>query len=87
MDLVSVFGFLGAVTASTIFFPQVWVAYKTKSTKDLAWLTITIGILNGFFWVSYGILKSDPFIYVTNILLFTATVMLAVLKRKYDRNN
>ncbi|MBI4177445.1 MAG: PQ-loop repeat-containing protein [Candidatus Aenigmarchaeota archaeon] len=85
MDLASVFGLLGAITASTIFFPQVWTAYKTKRTKDLAWLTIIIGILNGFFWIAYGFMKSDPFIYVTNILLFTATVALATLKRKYDK--
>lgn len=57
-----------------------------KKTKDLSWLTIMIGTLNGFFWVVYGLLKSDPFIYVTNVLLFTATALLVVLKKKYDPN-
>ncbi len=82
-DLASIFGLLGAVTASTIFFPQVFRAWKTKRTKDLSWPTIIIGMLNGFFWIAYGVLKSDPFIYVTNILLFIATTALAVLKKKY----
>ncbi|MBI4167865.1 MAG: hypothetical protein HY515_02810 [Candidatus Aenigmarchaeota archaeon] len=83
-DLASIFGLLGAVTASTIFFPQVWKTWKTKRTKDLSWLTIIIGMLNGFFWIVYGLLKLDPFIYVTNTLLFIATTLLAILKKKYE---
>ncbi len=85
MELSAIFGLLGAITASTIFFPQVLQTYKTKRTKDLSWLTIIIGIVNGFVWVIYGFMKSDPFIYVTNILLSIATITLAVLKKKYDR--
>ncbi len=85
MELSAVFGLLGAITASTIFFPQVLQTYKTKRTRDLSWLTIIIGILNGFVWTIYGLMKSDPFIYVTNILLSIATLMLAVMKKKYDR--
>lgn len=84
VDLAPLFGLLGSITASTIFFPQVWWAWKTKKTKDLSWLTIIIGVLNGFFWIVYGVLKSDPFIYVTNTLLFIATFILAILKKKYD---
>ncbi|MBI2085318.1 MAG: PQ-loop repeat-containing protein [Candidatus Aenigmarchaeota archaeon] len=85
MELSAIFGLLGAITASTIFFPQVLQTYKTKRTRDLSWLTIIIGILNGFVWTIYGLMKSDPFIYVTNILLSIATLMLAVMKKKYDR--
>ncbi len=83
-DLASIFGLLGAITASTIFFPQVWKTWKTKRTRDLSWPTVIIGMLNGFFWIAYGLLKSDPFIYVTNILLFIATALLAIMKKKYD---
>ncbi|MBI2075864.1 MAG: hypothetical protein HYT72_01280 [Candidatus Aenigmarchaeota archaeon] len=83
VDLIPVFGLLGSITASVIFFPQVWKAWRTKRTEDLSWLMIAIGVANGFFWIVYGFLKSDPFIYVTNTLLFSATIMLAVLKKRY----
>ncbi|MFH0889559.1 MAG: SemiSWEET family transporter [Candidatus Aenigmatarchaeota archaeon] len=82
-DLTAVFGLLGAITAATIFLPQVWKAYKTKKTKDLSWLTIAIGILNGIFWIVYGLMKTDPFIYVTNLVLLSATISLAFLKNRY----
>lgn len=85
MDIASAFGLAGSITASVLFFPQVWKAWKTKETDELSWLMIGIGILNGFIWTVYGLLKSDPFIYVTNVLLMTAIVMLAALKRKYDK--
>lgn len=85
MDLTFIFGLLGSVTASTIFLPQVWKAWKTRKTRDLSWLTIFIGMLNGFFWIIYGFLRSDPFIYATNTLLFGATACLALLKRRYDK--
>lgn len=85
MELVSLFGLLGSVTAASLFFPQVWKAWKTKRTENLSWLTILIGIFNGLVWTSYGVLKLDPFIYITNVLLMTALVILALLKNMYDK--
>ncbi len=84
-SLAPVFGLLGSITASTIFLPQVWKAWKTKRTGDLSWFTILLGIANGLLWITYGFMKSDPFIYVTNILLFSATSTLAVLKNRFDK--
>ncbi|MBI2675991.1 MAG: PQ-loop repeat-containing protein [Candidatus Aenigmarchaeota archaeon] len=84
-EWVSFFGLLGSITAASLFFPQVYTAWRTKKTHDLSWLMIVIGMSNGFFWVIYGLFKTepDPFIYVTNAFLFTATAMLAFLKKRY----
>lgn len=82
-DIASLFGLLGVITASSLFFPQVWASYKTKKTHDLAWSFIIIGILNGAFWIIYGLLRFDPIIYVTNILVFIGVLLLAVLKKKH----
>lgn len=83
VDVVSLFGLLGSLTAASLFFPQVWTSYKTKKTHDLSWFGITIGMLNGVFWIGYGLFRTDPFIYVTNILLFSGAFLLMILKRKY----
>ncbi len=83
VELVSVFGFLGAITASCLFFPQVWESYRTRKTHDLAWFGIFIGMLNGVFWFVYGLLKADAFIYVTNAIFFLGVFLLMALKRKY----
>lgn len=77
------FGFLGSVTAASLFLPQVWKSYRTKETQALAWSGIILGMLNGLFWVIYGLLQGDPFIYVTNSIFFVGVFLLMMLKRKY----
>ncbi len=77
------FGYLGSIFAALIFFPQVWTSFKTKKTKDLSWMGIVIGMLNGISWVVYGLLKGDPFIWVTNSILFVGAFLLMILKKKY----
>lgn len=81
--LETIIGFSASILAASLFFPQVWASYKSKQTDDLAWAGIYIGMLNGFLWICYGFLKADPFIYVTNMALFTGAFMLFLLKRKY----
>ena len=81
--LLPIMGFLASTTAASLFFPQVWSAWRRKRTCDLSWLMILIGVANSCLWLLYGLLKSDPFIYVTNSLGFIATAMLFLLKRKY----
>lgn len=81
--MTPLFGLLGSITASLLFFPQVWVSFKTKKTHDIAWSGILIGMLNGFFWIVYGLMKMDPFIWVTNVILFIGASLLLVLKKKY----
>ncbi|MEK9156692.1 MAG: SemiSWEET family transporter [Patescibacteria group bacterium] len=79
----SVVGILGSLTAASLFFPQVYVSWKAKRTGDLAWFGIIVGMLNGVFWSTYGFLKMDPFIYVTNSILFLGASLLMLLKLKY----
>ena len=82
-NLEIIFGVLGSITAALLFFPQVLASYKSKKTHDIAWFGIAIGLLNGFFWIVYGLFKSDPFIYITNIVLFIGAFLLFLLKKKY----
>ncbi len=82
-NVASLFGLLGAVTASSLFFPQVWASYKTKKTHDLAWSFIIVGMLNGVFWIIYGFLRHDLFLYATNAVLLIGAFLLAVLKKQH----
>ena len=83
VDVATIFGLFGSITAASLFFPQVYTSWKTKKTHDLAWFGIIIGMLNGIFWIVYGLFRLDPFIYVTNTVLFTGAFLLMILKRKY----
>lgn len=83
INFTSIFGLLGSITASSLFFPQVWTSYKTKQTHDLAWTGIIIGLFNGLIWIIYGYLKQDYFLLITNVLLFLGAFLLFLLKRRY----
>ncbi len=83
VEFESVVGVLGSITAASLFFPQVYVSYRSRQTRDLSWFGIVVGMLNGVFWTTYGFLNADPFIYVTNAILFVGASMLMLLKGKY----
>jgi uncharacterized protein with PQ loop repeat len=82
-SLASIFGFCGSVTAACLFLPQVWASHRTKKTQQIAWTSIVIGLTNALFWTIYGLMKNDPFIYVTNIVSFFGAFLLMLLKRKH----
>jgi len=81
--IASLIGLSGSVTAACLFLPQVWSSHKTKQTQQIAWTSIFIGLLNAVFWTTYGLLKHDPFIYVTNILCFSGAFLLLLLKKRH----
>lgn len=87
LALETIIGLAGSTTAASLFFPQVLASYKTKDVSSLAWPGIYLGLVNGVIWVTYGLLKNDPFIYVTNSLMFVGAFMLMVLKKKYSKPN
>ena len=82
-NVSSILGLCGSITAACLFLPQVWASHRTKKTKGIAWTSIFIGLLNAIFWTTYGLLKHDPFIYVTNALCFCGAFLLLLLKKKH----
>ena len=83
VDFASVFGVLGGITSSSMFFPQVWKSYKQKDTSSLSWIGLLVGLLNGFFWLMYGVFKDDPILYVTNSFFTSGALLLVLLKYRY----
>lgn len=82
-SIASLLGLSGSITAACLFLPQVWASHRTKKTKQIAWTSIFIGLLNAVLWTSYGLLKHDPFIYITNTLCFMGAFLLLLLKKKH----
>ena len=83
VSITPIIGFLGAITAASLFFPQVFASFKSRRTSDIAWSAIFLGMLNGVFWTTYGFLIKDPFILVTNTIMFLGAGILLILKRRY----
>ncbi|MBI2079431.1 hypothetical protein HYT84_01590 [Candidatus Micrarchaeota archaeon] len=83
MDALELIGYAATALSSIQLAPQVFKAFKTKSTKDLSWGTL--GLIAGgiCLWTVYVIgLGSGPLI-VNQITVGTCTAALIYAKLKY----
>ncbi|MEP7266304.1 MAG: SemiSWEET family transporter [Saprospiraceae bacterium] len=82
IDYVGLFGaFLGSIT----FVPQVFRAWKTKSTGDLSYWMIGILILNVSTWLFYGSVKKDIAIIIANGIILILAFVLLIFKLSFKK--
>lgn len=74
-------GFVSAIT----FLPQVIKIWRTKSTKDLSWMTLFFLFLNVSLWLFYGILILDKPIMFTNGIVLSMIIAMIFFKSQYDK--
>jgi len=80
MNFTILVGIVGSTLTTSSLIPQIVKIWKTKSAKDLSfWTYIVLGV-GAFLWVVYGILLSQPPIYVANIVVFLFCVIILGLK-------
>ena len=69
MLLENFIGTAGGIVSSVTFLPQVIKIWKTKSAKDLTMMTLFFLILNVSLWLTYGLLKTDFPLIITNSIV------------------
>jgi MtN3 and saliva related transmembrane protein len=67
------------------FLPQAYQVWKTKSVEDVSLLTYTILMFGSTSWTTYGLLKDDWPIIITNVTLFVVQGSIIVCKLKYGK--
>jgi MtN3 and saliva related transmembrane protein len=80
-----VIGMVAGTLTTIAFVPQVLRIYRTKSARDVSYLTFGIFSVGVVLWLIYGVLIRSPAIVAANVvtLLLAATVL--VLKARYHR--
>ncbi len=81
--LITVLGMSAGICGIISVIPQVIKVIRTKKTKDLAlymWVIVTIA--NGL-WTTYGILKGDVPIIISNGTQFVMVAIVLRYKLKY----
>lgn len=74
----------GACTTAAVV-PQIRKAWKTKEVEDVSPGMFFVLILGLFLWLTYGIIKSDIPIMVTNGLAFFLNVFMLFLIYRYRK--
>jgi len=83
MEIVNILGITAGLLTTFAYLPQVIQIWKTKHTKDLSlpmYIVVTIGTA---LWLIYGIILSEPPIYLANFVSLVLTMSILSLKIKY----
>lgn len=86
MTWVDVLGLFGAFLSSVTFVPQVYKAWKTKSTGDLSVWMIFILMANVSTWLTYGIIKNDLAIILANAIILSLSLLLLFFKLTFKNS-
>ena len=73
-------GYIGVVTGSLTFVPQVWMAWKTKSVGDLSIWMLLILLTNVVIWLIYGITGKDKAMILANSIILVLSLLMLYLK-------
>ncbi len=85
MDLVLVFGTLGAFFSILHLLPELILALRTRQLDDVSWLMLIISLFNFASWITYGaLLSAFPIVFASSVN-FTVTSTLIVLKIQYKK--
>jgi len=83
MESIEILGLIAAVFTTSSFFPQVYKAWKEKSTKDIS-LTMYIAFFIGIvLWLIYGYYINSLSMIIANIVTLILVIIVIILKLKY----
>jgi len=72
--------YIGVVTGSLTFVPQVWMAWKTRSVGDLSIWMILILLINVVIWLIYGITGKDKAMIMANSIILVLSLLMLYFK-------
>ena len=73
-------GYVGVVTGSLTFVPQVWMAWKTRSVGDLSIWMLLILLTNVVIWLIYGITGKDKAMIMANSIILVLSLLMLYFK-------
>jgi MtN3 and saliva related transmembrane protein len=85
LTFTEIVGYTASAASAITFLPQVIKIWRTKSTKDLSWMTLVFLFTNVSLWLFYGILILNMPIMVTNGIVLTMIIIMINFKRQYDK--
>lgn len=83
MDFMEIIGLVAASLTTSAFVPQVYKAFKHKSTADIS-LTMYVVLLAGLLlWIIYGVYLNSLAIILANVVTGFLALIMLILKLKH----
>lgn len=83
MNGTTLIGLIAALCTTASFLPQVIKTLRSKKTKDISLLMYAILTTGIFFWLVYGILLKDFPLILANVISFSLSVCVLVMKLRH----
>jgi MtN3 and saliva related transmembrane protein len=84
--IINCIGFIGGSILGLQLIPQIYKAYKTKSTNDISTFFLLMNIVGLTLMTTYGICNNDMPLYLpTSISLMNSFILLLLIK--VNKNN
>ena len=80
MNITTVIGTVGSTLTTLSLLPQTIKIFKTGGVKDLSLLTYLVLTVGTFLWIIYGLMLSQPPIYVANIVTCSLSLIILLMK-------
>ena len=79
--IIDCIGFIGGSILGLQLIPQIYKAYKTKSTNDISTFFLLMNITGLLLMTTYGVFNNDMPLYVpTSISLINSMILLLLVK-------
>ncbi len=85
MDFIELFGFFAGVLTTAANVPQVLTTYRKRSAEGLSFRMLFLLSSGLLAWLTYGILRHDLPIMLTNGCGAALALALLAMKLKFDR--
>jgi MtN3 and saliva related transmembrane protein len=85
MSIEIIFGSIAFITSLIGLLPQVYKAFKTKSTHDLSMIMIINYLCCSLAWIIYSININSMFVLASNIVGLLTSIVLIAQKQFYDK--
>lgn len=79
METVTLIGYLAALCSMTSFTPQAWKIIKTRDTSSISAPMYVITVLGFAFWLTFGIMKYEWPIIITNGVCLVLSAFILVM--------
>jgi MtN3 and saliva related transmembrane protein len=84
MDLIMGLGLLAGGLTTVSLIPQVNKIWKTKSARDVSLKMFVAFCVGVGLWLTYGIIKREVAIIITNAVTLVLGVTILAMKLKYE---
>jgi len=83
MESIEVLGLAAATLTTSAFVPQVYRAWRSRSTKDISLIMYLSFLVGTLLWLYYGLVQGSAAIVMANGVTGLLVVVMLVLKARY----